>query len=99
MGSRICMSTVPPDACEIEFLSDVDVCKLLDFPELTLEQRTVYTLAIFQCPREGEIAGMDWERVDWERGGWWIAKSWNGSTKNRKTRWQVFIEPARHALV
>lgn len=94
---------VPADRNEqisdpIEFLPEGDVRKLLDFPQLTLEQRTVYTIAIFQCPREGEIAGMDWERVDWERGGWWIAKSWNGSTKNRKTRWQIFIEPALHAL-
>lgn len=82
----------------VSYLTKREVDRLLDSDLLTLEQRTVFTLAIFQCPREGELAGMDWSRIDWEGRGWWIAKSWGGTTKNRKTRWQALIERAEQAL-
>lgn len=64
----------------------------------TIERRTVFTIAVCQCPRQGEIAGMDWERVDWDGCGWWIARSWDTSTKNGRTRWQALLPRAMQAL-
>jgi integrase len=82
----------------VSYLSAREVDLLLESDVLTLEQRTVFTLAVFQGLREGELAGMDWSRVDWEGHGWWVARSWGGTTKNRKTRWQALVERAEQAL-
>ncbi len=93
---------VPPDRQRVEepisYLSVEDVRALLGFDQLTLEQRTVYSVAVCQCPREGELAGMDWERVDWQERGWWIARSWNGPTKTGRVRWQALVDLAYDAL-
>lgn len=71
----------------VEYLSEREVEQLLTCPDMPIEQRVVFTLATHQGPRQGELAGMEWQRVDWNGHGWWIAKSWEGSTKNGKTRW------------
>jgi integrase len=82
----------------LTYLSTDEVDRLLDCPSMPLEQRVVFTLATHQAPREGELAGMDWERIDWEGHGWYIAQSWDGTTKNRKTRWQALIPRAERVL-
>ena len=93
---------VPRDRNRIEepaeYLSAEEVEQLLACPDMPLEQRVVFTIATHQGLRQGEIAGMDWDRVDWKGNGWWIAKSWNGSTKNGKTRWQALLPRAEAAL-
>jgi integrase len=67
-------------------------------PHMPFEQRVVFTLATHQAPREGELAGMDWNRIDWAGRGWLIAQSWDGTTKNRKTRWQALIPRSERLL-
>jgi integrase len=68
-----------------------EVRALLGSTLLPLEQRTVFALAIYQGPREGELAGMNWERVDFAKRGWWIAQSYDSTTKTGTTRWQQFL--------
>ncbi len=75
-----------------------DIRRLLGSKILPLEQKTVFTLAIYQGPREGELAGMDWERVDLDKGGWWIAQSYDETTKNGQTRWQPLLPVSIAAL-
>jgi integrase len=65
---------------------------------MPFEQRVVFGLATHQAPREGEIAGMSWERIHWDSHGWTIAQSWEGSTKNGKTRWQALIPRSERLL-
>ena len=76
-----------------------DILALRDCPHMPFEQRVVFTLQIHQAPRQGELAGMDWERCSWSKRGWTIAKSWNRNrTKSGKVRWQAWIPRAERAL-
>jgi integrase len=76
-----------------------DIVALRDCPHMPFEQRVVFTLEIHQAPRQGELAGMDWERCDFARRGWTIAKSWNRNrTKTGVVRWQAWIPRAERAL-
>lgn len=76
--------------------SDIDM--LARCPHMPFEQRVVFTLEVHQCPRQGELAGMTWERCDWLQHGWHIKQSWGGRTKNKKNRWQAWIPRAERAL-
>jgi len=79
-------------------LSETELAQLFQFADLPLEQRTVFTLAIYQGPRKGELAGMTWDRIVWERCGWWITRSYRGKTKNKRKRWQVLLPVSLRAL-
>jgi integrase len=96
------VAQIPKERNKIEepitYLEEEEVEMLLGYPELPLEQRVVFTLATHQALREGELAGMEWQRVDWKDRGWWVAKSWDGSTKTGKTRWQALLPRAEAAL-
>jgi integrase len=76
-----------------------DIRALANCPHMPFEQRVVFTLELHQAPRQGELAGMDWERCDMVNRGWTIAKSWNRNrTKTGKVRWQAWIPRAERAL-
>lgn len=66
--------------------------------DLTLEQRTALTVAVYQGLRQGELAALTWERVDLE-GGWLvIAASWKSATKSGRVRRIPLLAPAAEAL-
>lgn len=86
-------------ALPITYLPEDELEDLLDCEGLPLEQRTVFTISTHQGLREGEIAGLDWERCDWEAHGWWVARSWNrGTTKTGSVRWQAWLPRTEAAL-
>ena len=71
-----------------------DVEMLVECPHMPFEQRVVFCIATHQAPREGEIAGMNWEDVEWDRdgSGWTIQRSWNdATTKSRVQTWQPLL--------
>jgi integrase len=81
------------------FLPNDEVELLFSREFLPIEQRTVFTLAIFQGLREGEIAGLDWSVIDWDAPGLTVAASWNGAaTKTARTRWQAMLPATLVAL-
>ena len=69
--------------------------------DLTEEQRTVFSIAIYQGLRLGEIAALTWERVDLdeERPSLLIAASWKRGTKSGKVRRIPLLKAARAALL
>ncbi len=66
--------------------------------ELSAEQRAVFTLAVFQGLRLGELAALRWDRVDLEAGWLVIAASWNTATKSGRVRRIPLLQPAAAAL-
>ena len=85
----------------VSYLSAADVERLLEYPDLPAEPRAVFTLAIMQGLREGELAGLRWERVDWAQHRLWIAAAWDGtagSTKTGEVRWQDLLPRAEIEL-
>lgn len=66
--------------------------------ELPPEQRAVFTVAIHQGLREGEIAALRWENIDIAQHGWWITASWDGDEGSTKTG-EVRFQPLQLATV
>jgi integrase len=68
--------------------------------ELTEEQRAVFSVAIYQGLRVGEIAALTWEclRLEGDAPRVEVRRSWNGSTKTGKPRTVPLMPAAREAL-
>lgn len=94
-----CADCAPPGQAPI---SDIDL--LITCPHMPIEKRVAFTLAIHQCPRAGELAAMEWDRVHLDAGYWMISKSWtrkadlDGPTKSKRMRPQALLPRAIRAL-
>jgi len=75
--------------------SEIEAVFLLD---LSKEQRTVFTVAIYQGLRLGEIAALRWEDVDLGAKSMLVRGSWQTATKTGKVRRIPVLEPAAAAL-
>lgn len=93
---------IPKDAQledpEVSYLGEDEVRTLLGSARLSLEQRVVFTLAVFAGLRQGELAGLDWDDVDLDRGVLHVRRSWDTATKNRRRRIVPLLPAARRAL-
>ena len=79
------------------WLAVAELAAVFDLP-LTLEQRTAFTLAVYQGLRQGELAALTWERIDFEAGWMLVAASWGTATKAGRARRIPLLAPARAAL-
>jgi integrase len=83
----------------VEYLDADEVERLLAFEGLPLEQRVVFTVAICQGLREGELAALDWDCVDWDAHELVVAASWDDdTTKTGEARRQTLLPRAEEAL-
>lgn len=90
----------PKAADLVTYLDASEVEQLLTCDALPLEQRTVFTIAICQGLREGEIAALDWDCVDWDAHEWTIAASWDDDeTKTGVVRTQTLLPRTEAALL
>jgi integrase len=82
------------------WLVEDEIEKLLSFRGLPLEQKTVFTVAIYCGPREGELAAMRWERVALgdRHPQVLLTESWNTGTKSGKQLTVPLLPPAHEAL-
>jgi len=65
---------------------------------LSQEQRAVFSVAIYQGLRQGEIAALLWKNIDLDRGWMLVHGSWDKSTKSGKPRRIPILPAAIRAL-
>lgn len=81
-----------------DWLRASDLERLFACKALTVEQRRIFTTAIFTGLRKGELWGLRWQDVDFDRGELVVSKSYSGPTKGGIVRRVPMLAPALEAI-